>query len=169
MVSAFRSHNLFLNVSNTFLRDVLLLSHHNPAFDLICILSNWWSTCFIASSLCVTTILEHADDVSKLLDWDCVTLLAMLQKLNFRKQQKRAETKSPSRSSFGMSRNAPPKGKFLSGERCVTFRKTAAEETSRDHKVYFLTTSSARSLVMPLAPLFSDDNVLLLCASINCL
>ena len=35
---------------------------------------------------------------------------------------------SPLQPSFEMSSNAPPKG--LSGERCLTYRKTAAKETS---------------------------------------
>ena len=38
---------------------------------------------------------------------------------------------SPSQPSFGMTRNAAPKGKFLSGERRVTSRKTAAQETNK--------------------------------------
>ena len=33
---------------------------------------------FISSSVCVHTIREHADDVSKFLGWNCMTLLALL-------------------------------------------------------------------------------------------
>ena len=36
---------------------------------------------FIASSACGHKNMEHADDVSKFLGWNCVTLLAIIQKV----------------------------------------------------------------------------------------
>ena len=45
---------------------------------------------FIASSACVREIMEHADEVSKLLGGNCVTLLKMLSTENLSKQRFRA-------------------------------------------------------------------------------
>ena len=42
---------------------------------------------FIASSACVRQIMEHADEVSKLLGGNCVTLLKMLSTENLSKQR----------------------------------------------------------------------------------
>ena len=45
---------------------------------------------FIASSACVREIMEHADEVSKLLGGNCVTLVKMLSTENLSKQRFRA-------------------------------------------------------------------------------